>query len=979
MTDATISQVAQQITETLAVWNQNLSRQSDWLGGTASGGPNGDGRYPLLNARGVESLVMSPARMADFVSGPAGLAQLAKTVAELARDEAVSAADRADAQRALAEAARGAAVDARNLSQTNRSFAATSEANARYWAELAEGHGADTAADHEAVQQLHDEAVAASTAAGISATQAATSATLAATFNPALFDKKSDTLSADRLTGVLNIDRIPILPSMRQFASSGTLANLTTQQQTDIGQGSIVTTTDGFRYVYSGTGSKTLAASYVVLADTTPEWTSISGKPTTFAPSAHSHVWADITNPPATYAPSAHTQDWTTITGKPTTFTPSAHTHVIGDVTNLQTTLDAKAPLAAPVFTGNVSLPAVTVFRKEVAGTSEGGQLTLQKPDTNGLASDTIVDVNGASIRFFEGGGNFRGAYLPLDLMTNGVAARIWTSADFTAASFAASGHTHDWSVITGKPTTFAPSAHTHAISEITNLQTTLNDKVSLSITTGQTLASALYVTNRLNINGADPYLGSDNPSKSMVVAGGGGWSNTGSCFVAYGISHPSQSGNILIQAADSGIRAFTVAGFQTVNFNVRPTWAGTTPWDSGNFNPATKADASSWNSATTQANISATKGFYSGVNSSSTIANQSGAAALEARSQDASAGAAFLQFHRPGVYATNFGIDNDSKLKIGGWSYGATSDHIWHNGNIPTNKDQYSLDLKKRFYFAHDGRTYFNSPDGFAFRGASDQTLGYFDGSGNFLAQNGLYTEGNGVHIRGGSPTIYFRDTDHRTAMIHVNSNTFHILRGSGTDTEAWETVNGRWPLTINLDTNEASFGGNVRADGGSIYSGSEVYTTNWFRVQGGSSGLYWEQYGGGWLMSDSTYLRVYNNKYLYSAGAAGFDGNVNMGSFAVLSDARLKSDIRPLTGHGELIDRLAVKTYIKGGKPEWGVIAQEVELIEPMLVVRAGDPNGEWGDEPLRTVDSNSLMFAILAEVKDLRVRVAGLEGRQ
>ncbi len=34
---------------------------------------------------------------------------------------------------------------------------------------------------------------------------------------------------------------------------------------------------------------------------------------------------------------------WTDISGKPTTFPPSSHTHAIADVTNLQTSLDGKA------------------------------------------------------------------------------------------------------------------------------------------------------------------------------------------------------------------------------------------------------------------------------------------------------------------------------------------------------------------------------------------------------------------------------------------------------------------------------------------------------------------------------------------------------------------------------------------------------------------------------------------------------------
>lgn len=35
--------------------------------------------------------------------------------------------------------------------------------------------------------------------------------------------------------------------------------------------------------------------------------------------------------------------DWSSITGKPSTFTPSTHSHAIADVTSLQTSLDGKA------------------------------------------------------------------------------------------------------------------------------------------------------------------------------------------------------------------------------------------------------------------------------------------------------------------------------------------------------------------------------------------------------------------------------------------------------------------------------------------------------------------------------------------------------------------------------------------------------------------------------------------------------------
>jgi hypothetical protein len=85
--------------------------------------------------------------------------------------------------------------------------------------------------------------------------------------------------AADITSGTLDIARIPVLPSQKQIVSSGSLGQLTTQQQGEIGQGTIVTTTDGRRWVYTGSGSKVTEGSYIILADVTPEWSAIASKP----------------------------------------------------------------------------------------------------------------------------------------------------------------------------------------------------------------------------------------------------------------------------------------------------------------------------------------------------------------------------------------------------------------------------------------------------------------------------------------------------------------------------------------------------------------------------------------------------------------------------------------------------------------------------------------------------------------------------
>lgn len=76
------------------------------------------------------------------------------------------------------------------------------------------------------------------------------------------------------------------------------------------------------------------------------------------------------------------------------------------------------------------------------------------------------------------------------------------------------------------------------------------------------------------------------------------------------------------------------------------------------------------------------------------------------------------------------------------------------------------------------------------------------------------LYTTGN-LQIRNAAPTITFRDTNERTAYIHVNSNIFYVLTATADSAYGnWATVaNGRWPMELNLSNNNATFGADVNA----------------------------------------------------------------------------------------------------------------------------------------------------------------------
>lgn len=81
---------------------------------------------------------------------------------------------------------------------------------------------------------------------------------------------------------------------------------------------------------------------------------------------------------------------------------------------------------------------------------------------------------------------------------------------------------------------------------------------------------------------------------------------------------------------------------------------------------------------------------------------------------------------------------------------------------------------------------------------------------------------------VRNASPTVYLRDTDNMSAMLHCNSNQFYVLRG-GVDTDVWSQVNGQWPLQIDLSNNDATFGRNLAAVGNVTAYSDERLKTNW------------------------------------------------------------------------------------------------------------------------------------------------------
>jgi hypothetical protein len=167
------------------------------------------------------------------------------------------------------------------------------------------------------------------------------------------------------------------------------------------------------------------------------EWVDVLNKPLSFPAEPHTHAMADVTGlitaldgkadnaDLAAYAPVDHVHTFAAITNKPDTYTPTAHTHAMADVTGLQAALDGKADdadLAAKAdLTHTHTTAAITDFAAGVAAAIPPEYLTETEGDARYMAAGTSTEP---------------------------------------------AAHTHDWTDITGTPTTLDGYGITDAASD---------------------------------------------------------------------------------------------------------------------------------------------------------------------------------------------------------------------------------------------------------------------------------------------------------------------------------------------------------------------------------------------------------------------------------------------------------------------------------------------------------------------------------
>lgn len=198
--------------------------------------------------------------------------------------------------------------------------------------------------------------------------------------------------------------------------------------------------------------------------------------------------WGQLTGLPA-YA--TRWADWSEVTGKPTTFTPSAHTHVSAEVTDFTAAVEAIIDAGQSANAAWTFLSGINVGGNAKFNTS-GVMLQSEATPPGGEAGYTTLYADGSGVLQRKIG---TGSAAAIQLATDSIAwsrltsvpstftpsAHVHAAADVTSGTFAdarialsnVSQHQASlviaWSQLTSVPSTFTPSAHVHSAADLTS------------------------------------------------------------------------------------------------------------------------------------------------------------------------------------------------------------------------------------------------------------------------------------------------------------------------------------------------------------------------------------------------------------------------------------------------------------------------------------------------------------------------------
>jgi hypothetical protein len=167
---------------------------------------------------------------------------------------------------------------------------------------------------------------------------------------------------------------------------------------------------------------------------------------------------------------------------------------------------------------------------------------------------------------------------------------------------------------------------------------------------------------------------------------------------------------------------------------------------------------------------------------------------------------------------------------------------------------------------------------------------------------------------------------------------------------------------------------GGRVEANGGSGQNGLGAYTP----TAANSAVAMWNAATSG----DNVFVSFFTETSITARGTIDYNRAGNLVRYNTTSDQNLKTNIRPLTNSGLLIDRLQPRIFdwkAEGHNTDnAGFIAQEVFEVFPDAVSKGSDTFSESSDYKQWAMDAGKFMPLVIAELQSLRARVAALESK-
>ena len=349
-------------------------------------------------------------------------------------------------------------------------------------------------------------------------------------------DADITSVNASKITGTISIDHLPqgALDRLVRVDDDAARFKLTTEN-VQLGDTVKVKSSGLMYYVVdeSKLGEEAGYEPYTAGSATSVPWSGVTGKPSTFTPSAHTHTIANVTGLQTALdgkAASSHTHTKSQITDFPTSIknptsvviklnggttegtnmftydgsaaksiniTPagigaaaSAHTHAIGNVTGLQSALDGKAASSHTHTKDQVGLG-------NVDNTADSAKNVAMATKLQTYKNDSTTETYGTQYPLFA---QWDSTGKIINMVCTGYIVRV------QSAATADSANAVTWGNVSGKPSTYMPSAHTHTKSQITDFPSSLKNPTSLSI--------------QLNGGTATTYDGSTAKSINITPAG---------------------------------------------------------------------------------------------------------------------------------------------------------------------------------------------------------------------------------------------------------------------------------------------------------------------------------------------------------------------------------------------------------------------------------------------------------------------------